>query len=100
MLIAGLILLGLAMDAGTSFNHQDDYLLLTFPVSLLFQISINRRPIRALWIRDAPPFRPDRIVIAVGVPFSRWWRRSGNLTVTDTAHAFIDAVRNATSGLP
>ena len=33
--------------------------------------------------------------IAVGVPLSLWWRKSGNLTVTDTTHALIDAVRNA-----
>jgi membrane protease YdiL (CAAX protease family) len=38
--------------------------------------------------------------VAVGLPLSLWWRRSGNLTVTGTTHAFIDAVRNATSGLP
>ncbi len=32
--------------------------------------------------------------IAVGVFFSLSWRRSGNLAVPATIHAFIDAVRN------
>jgi membrane protease YdiL (CAAX protease family) len=36
--------------------------------------------------------------IVVGVPLSYWWRKSGNLTVTGTSHALIDAVRNALAG--
>lgn len=32
--------------------------------------------------------------IAVGVPLSYWWRKSGNLTVNNTTHALLDAVRN------
>lgn len=32
---------------------------------------------------------------AIGVPLSIWWRRSGNLFVSGSTHAFIDAVRNA-----
>jgi membrane protease YdiL (CAAX protease family) len=32
---------------------------------------------------------------AIGVPLSIYWRRSGNLFVTGSAHALIDAVRNA-----
>lgn len=35
------------------------------------------------------------IHVAVGVFFSLSWRRSGNLAVPATVHAFIDAVRNA-----
>ena len=31
--------------------------------------------------------------IIVGVPLSLWWRKSGNLTVNNTTHAVIDAVR-------
>jgi hypothetical protein len=34
------------------------------------------------------------IHIAVGVFFSLSWRRSGNLAVPSTVHAFVDAVRN------
>lgn len=33
--------------------------------------------------------------IVVGVPLSLWWRASGNLAVTDTAHALLDSVRNS-----
>ena len=31
----------------------------------------------------------------VGIPLSLFWRKSGNLAVTATTHAFIDAVRDA-----
>lgn len=37
--------------------------------------------------------------IIVGVPLSLWWRKSGNLVVTDTAHAVLDTVRNMISAL-
>lgn len=33
--------------------------------------------------------------IIIGVPLSLWWRASGNLAVTDTAHAVLDAIRNS-----
>jgi hypothetical protein len=36
--------------------------------------------------------------ILVGVPLSLWWRKSGNLAVTNTAHALLEAVRNALVG--
>jgi len=36
----------------------------------------------------------------IGVPFSIFWRRSGNLFVTGSTHALIDAVRNALLVLP
>lgn len=36
----------------------------------------------------------------IGVPFSIFWRRSGNLFVTASTHALIDAVRNALLVLP
>jgi membrane protease YdiL (CAAX protease family) len=36
----------------------------------------------------------------IGVPLALWYRRSGNLLVPVTTHAFIDAVRNALVGLP
>lgn len=38
------------------------------------------------------------VQLAVGVPLSCWWRKSGNLTVTGTIHALMDAVRNALQG--
>jgi membrane protease YdiL (CAAX protease family) len=37
---------------------------------------------------------------AVGTFLSIWWRKSGNLEVSGTTHALIDAIRNATGGTP
>jgi membrane protease YdiL (CAAX protease family) len=31
--------------------------------------------------------------IVIGVPLSLWWRKSGNLIVPDTAHAYLEAIR-------
>ena len=42
----------LQLDANT-------YLLLSMPVTLLFQVLVRRKPIRGLWLFDAPPFRID-----------------------------------------
>ena len=36
--------------------------------------------------------------IAVGVPLSMWWRKSGNLTVPDTAHALLEVARAVIGG--
>src|SRR5438132_4577502 len=33
------------------------YVILGVPLTLLFQWAVRRRPLRALWVRDAPPFR-------------------------------------------
>jgi membrane protease YdiL (CAAX protease family) len=38
--------------------------------------------------------------IAVGVPLSIWWRRSGNLAVPGTTHALVDTIRNVLVGVP
>ncbi len=37
---------------------------------------------------------------AIGVPLSLYWRRSGNLFVTSSTHALVDAVRNALFVIP
>jgi membrane protease YdiL (CAAX protease family) len=44
--------IGFAMPADTNA-----YLLLGVPLTLLFQLGIRRAPVRALWVREAPPFR-------------------------------------------
>jgi len=67
LVVAGLIAIGLAMEAGKNQDRQNVYLLLTLPASALFQVFINRRPIRALWVRDAPPFRLDGVGIALAL---------------------------------
>ncbi len=45
---------------------------------------------------------PQLLVVhcAIGVPLSIFWRQSGNLFVTGSTHALIDAVRNALLVLP
>src|SRR5438874_8547291 len=49
--------------------HLDanQYLLLGVPITLLFQLLVRRQPVRALWVREAPPFRLgwQGVVIAV-----------------------------------
>lgn len=40
------------------------------------------------------------VQIAVGIPLSFGWRRSGNLAVPGIAHALNDAVRNVLVGIP
>jgi len=40
------------------------------------------------------------VCCVIGVPFSFFWRRSGNLFVTGSTHALVDAVRNALLVLP
>jgi membrane protease YdiL (CAAX protease family) len=56
----------------------------------------------ALWHLPVVPWTgPGTIVslllvhVTLGIPFSLYWRRSGNLTGPAAAHALIDAVRNA-----
>jgi membrane protease YdiL (CAAX protease family) len=56
--IAAWIVVGfvLRLDANT-------YLLIGVPITLLFQGLVKRRPIRAVWLRDAPPFRLDAVAL-------------------------------------
>jgi membrane protease YdiL (CAAX protease family) len=43
------------------------YLLLGIPIVLVFQKSVARRPVQALWLIDARPFRFDRIALIVAL---------------------------------
>ena len=36
--------------------------------------------------------------VLIGVLLSFWWRKSGNLLLSDTAHGLLEAVRNALLG--
>jgi membrane protease YdiL (CAAX protease family) len=42
------------------------YVLLGIPLTVAFQRFVARRPIRALWLRDAPPLRIDRKLVVLG----------------------------------
>jgi len=52
------LLVALWMVLGAVFHlSPEGYLLLGVPLTALFQIAIRRQPLRALWVRGAPPFR-------------------------------------------
>jgi membrane protease YdiL (CAAX protease family) len=62
-----------------------------------------------LWHLPATPLRASLPVtvaglvvtqVLIGVPLSIYWRRSGNLAVPGTVHAFINGVRNALLVVP
>jgi membrane protease YdiL (CAAX protease family) len=60
--IVGYIALGFAFRLGA-----EAYLLLGIPITIGFQILVVRRPLRSLWLRQAPPmkFTPRSIVAVV-----------------------------------
>jgi hypothetical protein len=56
--LEGFLFIGLWVAIGILFRlNTNAYLLLGVPLTLLFQVGVRRQPIRALWVRDAPPFR-------------------------------------------
>jgi membrane protease YdiL (CAAX protease family) len=62
------MLVALWMALGTALHLSvEEYLLLGVPLTALFQIAIRRQPLRALWVRDAPPFRLRRFGWVVAV---------------------------------
>ena len=63
--------------------------------------------VSALWswwhmgcLAETNPLNVLPLMVPVGIFLSIWWRRSGNLLVTGTTHAFIDSVRNALGEAP
>ncbi len=52
--------------------HLDtyQYLLLGIPILILFQLGINRRPLRAMWVRSGPPLRLDLWFFVLWILFS------------------------------
>jgi len=53
-----ILFVGCWMAYGWIFRPSPQaYLLLGVPLTLLFQWFVRRRPMRALWVRSAPPFR-------------------------------------------
>jgi membrane protease YdiL (CAAX protease family) len=54
--IVGTVVVGGWMAIGAAFSlGADAYLLLGVPIAIGFQVLVVRRPLRALWIRGAPP---------------------------------------------
>jgi membrane protease YdiL (CAAX protease family) len=66
------------------------YLVLGVPFTVLFQSLIRRRRIRALWVREAPPFRREWKGIAIAAALSV-------IPLASLADAVIE--RNSVSGL-
>ncbi|HEX4896930.1 MAG TPA: CPBP family intramembrane glutamic endopeptidase, partial [Candidatus Limnocylindrales bacterium] len=62
LVIGGYIALGYAFDLGA-----EAYLLLGIPITIAVQVLVVRRPLRALWLREAPPisFTPRSVVAIV-----------------------------------
>jgi membrane protease YdiL (CAAX protease family) len=61
LLVGGYMALGIAFRLSV-----EGYLLLGIPITIAFQVLVVRRPIRALWLRDASPMRfTVRSVIAI-----------------------------------
>ena len=60
--VAVWIALGLAFHISAN-----GYLILGVPITIIFQLYVRRTPLRAMWVRDAPPFRLGirGVVIAV-----------------------------------
>jgi membrane protease YdiL (CAAX protease family) len=53
---------GVTVGLGIVFQMDPNaYLLMTLPLTVIFQLVVARRPLRALWLLDARPFRLDRI---------------------------------------
>jgi membrane protease YdiL (CAAX protease family) len=64
-LVAAWIALGFAFHLGANA-----YLVLGVPLAVAFQLGVARRPLRAAWVRAAPPFRRDRVGIAAALAFA------------------------------
>ena len=53
---------GVTVGLGIEFDMDPNaYLLMTLPLTVIFQLVIARRPLRALWLLDARPFRLDGV---------------------------------------
>lgn len=71
--IVATLVVGGWMALGAAFRlSAEGYLLLGIPIMIAFQVVIARRPLRALWLRQAPPmtFSPTSIVaiVVVAIP--------------------------------
>ncbi|MDQ5840745.1 MAG: CPBP family intramembrane metalloprotease [Chloroflexota bacterium] len=67
LVIGGYMALGFALGLGA-----EAYLLLGIPITIGFQVLVVRRPLRSLWLRQAPPmtFTPRSIVAIVVLAIS------------------------------
>ena len=62
----GAVFVAIWMGVGSSLELDPNaYLLLGIPLTIVFQRLVRREPIRALWVREAPPFGKGWLVPAV-----------------------------------
>jgi membrane protease YdiL (CAAX protease family) len=62
----GILFVVIWMELGWAFRLDGNaYLLLGIPLTLVFQRFVRRAPIRALWVREAPPFPKGWLIIAL-----------------------------------
>jgi membrane protease YdiL (CAAX protease family) len=55
LFVAAWVAVGLVLPSDPNL-----YLLAGIPLTVVFQLVVRRRPLRALWVREAPPFLLDR----------------------------------------
>jgi membrane protease YdiL (CAAX protease family) len=59
--VVATLVIGAYMALGFAFRlHAEAYLLLGIPITIALQVLLVRRPLRALWLRQAPPMRLTR----------------------------------------
>jgi hypothetical protein len=69
-LIAGFIVVGWCVVGVLLHLSLPLYLLLGVPLLVLFQLGIQRQPLRTLWVRTGPPVRLDGWFVALWLLFS------------------------------
>lgn len=80
--------LAIWMTCGWIFHLDSNaYLLLGIPLTACFHWFVRRRPTRALWVREAPPFRLGKkgIAIALGLSVVPFLTLAGSL-IPDEGH--------------
>jgi membrane protease YdiL (CAAX protease family) len=65
LFVAGWVALGLLLRL-----DWKAYLVVGIPWTLAFQLLVRRRPMRALWVREAPPMRFDRLTMLLTAAFA------------------------------
>jgi membrane protease YdiL (CAAX protease family) len=67
--IVATLVIGVYMAVGFALGlSAEAYLLLGIPITIAFQLLVVRRPLRALWLRDAPPMTfTVRSIVAIVV---------------------------------
>ena len=65
----GIVVLWVALGIGFHLSVRS-YLLLGIPLTAAFQWGVRREPLRALWVRDAVPFRLDAAGWAIAALFA------------------------------